>query len=124
MTTALLLIAHGSRNVEANEDLHHVVGALRARHLYPIVEASFLELTQPDILAAGFKCVELGAARVILLPYFLSPGVHVRQDLEEFRALLAQKHRQVEFILAEPLGRDETLIDLLVLRARQAEARS
>ena len=39
MKTALLLIAHGSRNAEANDDLHYVVTALRRREPYSIVEA-------------------------------------------------------------------------------------
>jgi sirohydrochlorin ferrochelatase len=121
MTTALLLIAHGSRNAEANDDLYHVVAALRHRGPYGVVEAAFLELADPDIMAGGQKCVAQGARRVIMLPYFLSPGVHVRQDLEEFRGLLADKFPQVDFLLAEPLGRHQTLIDLLALRAKEAE---
>jgi sirohydrochlorin ferrochelatase len=121
MTTALLLIAHGSRNAEANEDLFHLMAALRQRGPYPIVEASFLELAEPDILSGGQKCVAKGAGRVILLPYFLSPGVHVRQDLREFRTKLAHTFPGTDFLLAEPLGRHEVLVELVALRARQAD---
>ena len=42
MREALLLIAHGSREDEANADLHHVAGELRRRGGYAVVEASFL----------------------------------------------------------------------------------
>src|SRR5262249_16303823 len=45
--TALVLIAHGSRQDEANADLYYVVEELRRRGTYPIVEASFLELAEP-----------------------------------------------------------------------------
>jgi sirohydrochlorin ferrochelatase len=121
MTTALLLIAHGSRNSEANDDLHYVVAALRRRGPYDIVEASFLEMAEPGIRAGGEKCVDLGADRVILLPYFLSPGIHVRQDLQAFRDKLAQEFHHVTFLLGEPLGRHEALIDLLALRAKEAD---
>jgi sirohydrochlorin ferrochelatase len=121
MTTALLLIAHGSRNAEANDDLFHLMAALRQRGPYPIVEASFLELAEPDILSGGQKCVAKGAGRVILLPYFLSPGVHVRQDLREFRTKLAHAFPGADFLLAEPLGRHEVLVDLVALRAGEAE---
>jgi sirohydrochlorin ferrochelatase len=122
MPTALLLIAHGSRNQEANDDLLHVVAELRRRGPYPIVEASYLELAEPDILTGGQKCLDLGADRVILLPYFLSPGIHVRQDLSKFRAQLAEKSPQAEFLLAEPLGRHESLIQLVMIRAREVES--
>jgi sirohydrochlorin ferrochelatase len=121
MATALLLIAHGSRNQEANDDLYHVVAALRQRGCYPIVEAAFLEMAEPDIPRSGQRCVDQGSDRVILLPYFLSPGVHVRQDLQAFRAKLAGEFPSVEFLLGEPLGRHEKLIDLVALRAREVE---
>ncbi len=120
MTTALLLVAHGSRNQEANDDLYHVVAVLRQRGLYPIVEASFLEMAEPGIRAGAARCVALGADQVILVPYFLSPGVHVRQDLQTLRTGLEQEHPRQRFILAEPLGRHETLIDLVALRAQEA----
>ena len=121
MKTALLLIAHGSRNAEANDDLHYVVTALRQRGPYGIVEASFLEMAEPDIGSGGAKCVALGAERVILLPYFLSPGIHVRKDLQAFREKLSVDFPGVTFLLAEPLGRHDTLIELLELRAKEAE---
>src|SRR5262245_18449629 len=87
--TALLLIAHGSRQDEANADLAHVVAAMRRRGRYPIVLASFLELAEPDIDEGGRRCVAQRAQRVLLVPYFLSAGVHVRRDLTAARRRLA-----------------------------------
>ena len=48
---------------------------------HEVVVASFLELAEPGILDGGRACVAAGARRVVLLPYFLSAGVHVRRDL-------------------------------------------
>jgi sirohydrochlorin ferrochelatase len=120
-TTALLLIAHGSRQEEANADLYHLVRQLRAGGRYGIVEAAFLELAEPDIDRGGDRCVALGAARVILLPYFLSAGVHVRRDLTDACRRLAGRHPHVAFRLAEPLGRHPLLLEIVSERARQAE---
>jgi sirohydrochlorin ferrochelatase len=117
--TALLLIAHGSRQEEANADLLHVAGQLRARG-HGIVEASFLELAEPGIEEGGVRCVEQGAGRVVLVPYFLSAGVHVRRDLAAVRAKLAGRFPAVEFRLAEPLGRHPLLLDVVAERVREA----
>ncbi len=122
MTTALLLMAHGSRREEANQDLFHVAAALRARGPYAIVEGSFLELAQPGIEDGAARCVALGAGRVILLPYFLSAGVHVRRDLSALHQRLSERFPHVEFCLAEPLGRHPLLLDVVAARAREAEA--
>jgi sirohydrochlorin ferrochelatase len=120
MTTALLLIAHGSREEEANADLAHVVEAMRRRGQFDLVEASFLELAVPTIEEAAADCAARGARRVVMLPYFLSAGVHVRRDLTEIRSRLAARFPQVEFLLGEPLGRHPLLLELVAERAAQA----
>jgi sirohydrochlorin ferrochelatase len=121
MKTALLLIAHGSRNAEANEDLHVLARELRTNGEYAIVEPAFLELVTPTIDRAAQTCVAHGAERVILLPYFLSAGVHVRRDLEAHRDRLAQAHSDVSFVLAEPLGPHRLLNEIVLQRAREAK---
>ncbi len=121
MSTAILLIAHGSRNAEANADLHHVVTELSRRGPYAIIEPAFLELAEPTIEAAGERCVERGAGRVILLPYFLSAGVHVREDLQEHCRRLGERFPKVAFSVAEPPGANPLLVDVLLQRAREAE---
>lgn len=118
---ALLLIAHGSRRAEANADLVFVAERLRERGRYPLVQVSYLELAEPDIDGGGAECVAAGATDVILLPYFLSPGRHVAEDLAAARDRLAARFPQVRFALAEPLGRHPLLLDILEQRAREAE---
>jgi sirohydrochlorin ferrochelatase len=115
--TALLLIAHGSRHAQANEDLHHAAADLRLRRR-EIVVASFLELADPDIVTGGRRCVEEGAERVVLVPWFLSAGVHVLRDLTAARDELASAFPAVRFALAEPLGRHPMLLDIVEERVR------
>ena len=121
MKTALLLIAHGSRHEEANDDLRHAARELLRRG-HEVVVASFLELASPGMLDGGRACVAGGAGRVILVPYFLSPGVHVRRDLTAARDALAAEFPGVAFVLAEPLGRHPLLLDVVEQRAREAAA--
>jgi sirohydrochlorin ferrochelatase len=118
MKTALLLIAHGSRHEPANDDLRHLAQALRERG-HEVV-SSFLELAEPGVLDGGRECVARGAERVVLTPYFLSAGVHVRRDLTAFRDALATEHPGVVFVLAEPLGRHPLLLEVVEQRAREA----
>jgi sirohydrochlorin ferrochelatase len=123
MPTALLLIAHGSRQAEANADLFALAGTIREAERYAIVEAAFLELAEPAIDVAGRKCVALGAERVILAPYFLSAGVHVRRDLQRYRDELAAEFPAVTFVLAEPLGPHPMLSEIVLQRATEADVR-
>jgi sirohydrochlorin ferrochelatase len=118
---ALLLIAHGSRQHAANDDLHYLAAAARARRRYALVQASFLEMAKPTIDEAAANCVGQGARRVVLLPYFLSEGVHVLRDLKAARVRLSRRFPGVEFNLADPLGRHPLLLDIVLERAAEAD---
>lgn len=120
MNTALLLIAHGSRHAEANADLFFVADHLRASAEFAAVEASFLELAEPTIDQAGERCAGSGATRLVLVPYFLSAGTHVRRDLTAARDRLAARYPHLSVHLAEPLGRHPLLLDVVAARAREA----
>jgi len=117
---AILLIAHGSRRPEANADLELVADELRKRGRYPFIQTAFLELAEPAIETGGALCVERGATDVILLPYFLSPGKHVVEDLQFHTTQLSERHPSIRFVLAEPIGRHPLVLDVLEDRAREA----
>jgi sirohydrochlorin ferrochelatase len=123
MKTALLLIAHGSRHKEANDDLLDLAARLRAAGPYAIVEPAYLELAEPTIEQAGKRCIEQHAEQVILLPYFLSAGVHVRRDLLAHRDRLAHTNPHLDVRLAEPLGRHPLLQEIVSERAVEAQSR-
>jgi sirohydrochlorin ferrochelatase len=114
--TAALLIAHGSRLEAANQDLATLAEQLRARHIYPVVEIAYLELAEPTILKAGKNCVQAGATHVYLLPYFLSAGAHVSNDLERFRRELSAQYPLVRFTLCKPLSSHPLLLEIVIDR--------
>jgi len=120
--TAILLIAHGSRHEPANADLRRMAADLAESGDYPIVEPAFLELAEPDIPTAGLRCVSRGASRVLLVPYFLSAGVHLIRDLTAARDTLSACHPGVAFLLGAPLGPHSLLQDLVMQRVRELEA--
>jgi sirohydrochlorin ferrochelatase len=119
--TAVLLIAHGSRQAGANEDLQRLAERVAAGSEFLWVQPSFLELAEPDIAKGAELCVEHGARRVLMIPYFLSQGTHLTRDLARARDELAGRYRGVEFHLAPPLGPDPLLDRLVWERIRQAE---
>lgn len=113
---ALVLVAHGSRRPEANADLEYIAEGLRTRGGFGFIRTAYLELAEPTIPDAVAACVAAGATDVMLMPYFLSPGVHVAEDLEHARVEFAITYPDVTFKLAEPLGRHPLLIDIVAER--------
>ena len=118
--TAVLLIAHGSRLAIANADLLQLAEQLRSRFPNHMIETAYLELTEPTIPQGAERCVALGATRVLLLPYFLSAGTHVTEDLRRFRVQFADQWPNVRFDLCPPLGLHPLMLDILCDRLSEA----
>lgn len=116
LSTAVLLIAHGSRRQEANDDLARLAESIRERGGFPIVEIAYLEIAEPTIAGGAAACVAAGATRVKMLPYFLSAGAHVVEDLERHRQELSARHPQTAFELCPPLGLHPLMIDIVLDR--------
>jgi sirohydrochlorin ferrochelatase len=118
--TSVVLIAHGSRRAEANDDLLRLAEMVRARRPRDLVQVAYLELAGPAIPEAARACVSRGAQRVLLLPYFLSAGEHVTRDLERYRQQLAAEFPAVSFILCPPLGLHPLMIEIVLDRLQAA----
>ena len=112
-TNAILLVAHGSRLDSATRDLQWLSESLSARRPDDLIETAFLEIAEPDIPTGGARCVERGADRVLLVPFFLSPGRHASLHLAEHRDRLADRFPDVHWELKPPLGRHDMLVQVI-----------
>ncbi|MBI1336663.1 MAG: cobalamin biosynthesis protein CbiX [Phycisphaera sp.] len=115
-TTAVIIVDHGSRREESNKMLEDFVGMFRAASHFAIVEAAHMELAEPSIATAFDRCVERGARRVVVSPYFLSPGKHWNQDIPRLTAEAAKKHPGVEFVVGAPIGLHPMMVDVVQSR--------
>ncbi len=110
-----LLVAHGSRNpaaATAHEALCVAVGERAGAPVRP----AYLELTTPSIADAVDAAVADGATRVRVVPHFLGPGNHVLVDIPTIVEAARERHASVEIELAEHLGADPALVELLAAR--------
>ena len=118
MRQGIIIVDHGSRRDESNLMLEQVA-ALFARRFakrYDIVEPAHMELAEPSIGTAYAKCVERGAQRVIVCPFFLGPGKHWTQDIPRLTAEAAAKFPGSQYHVAPTLGIDDLILDLLEKR--------
>jgi sirohydrochlorin ferrochelatase len=63
---------------------------------------------------------EQGATEVVAHPFMLAPGRHVQEDLPRLIAEAAAPYEGVRFVLAEPLGNHDGIIDAVVERCAAA----
>lgn len=83
MKKALIVVSHGSRREASNEEVRQLARQLSTHqeNSFEDVSAAFLELAEPSIPDGIMAALERGAEEVTVLPYFLSAGRHVTQDI-------------------------------------------
>jgi sirohydrochlorin ferrochelatase len=115
MRTGIIIVDHGSRRDESNRLLEHVAGAFaeRFREQYEIVEAAHMEIAEPSIATAYGRCVQRGASRVVVCPYFLGPGKHWTGDIPALTAAAAAKFPGTCYHVTQTLGLDDLMLELL-----------
>ena len=116
---ALLVVAHGSRRTESNDEVRQLTTQLagKAGDQYPIVRCGFLELAEPSIPDGIEQCIQAGATEVVVLPYFLSAGRHVVTDIPNEVRGRQEAHPQVKIRIAPYLGASGAITDLLLKQA-------
>lgn len=115
----VLVVGHGSRRREANDDVREAARRIAERGQYPLVEAAFLEIEDPDIREAFARLVERGANEIIVHPYFLSPGRHTRGDIPVEVHEAAVRHPGINYRITEPLSAHHLVIAASVERLRE-----
>jgi sirohydrochlorin ferrochelatase len=116
MKTAILLMAHGSRIPEANTAVNEIAAMVKALGGFDIVEVSFRENHSPNIQEGIDACVEQGAERILLVPYFLYMGAHVLEDLPRELDEARLRHPSVEMAMGRHLGVHKRLAKLVIDR--------
>jgi sirohydrochlorin ferrochelatase len=114
--TGVIVFAHGSRVEPANEAVRTVAAALARQAGNPNVVAAFLELGEPSLEGAADRLAAGGAKRIVVLPYFLTLGLHMERDLPTLVAKISDAHPGVEVVVTPPLDGHPALVDILAAR--------
>ena len=115
----LLLVAHGSRRQESNleiESLSKKIAKIESKEFDKVIPA-FLEFASPSIPEAIKKCSEIGAAKVTILPYFLSAGVHITRDIPNEISEASQNTPGLDIQIVNYFGSRDEIAEILMKTA-------
>ena len=121
MTTGFVVFAHGSRIESANQAVRDTAGRLARAGGFEHVEAAFLELGTPDLDGAVARLAARGVRRIVVLPYFLTLGLHLERDLPRLLEHASKAHPELDIRMAPPLDGHEALVNVLLDRAHDAD---
>lgn len=117
--TAIVLFAHGS-SVESANDAVREVGRRMARESGWRVETAFLDGGTPDLAGAVGELAAGGVNRVVVVPYFLTTGLHLQRDLPMLVRQVMERHPKVLVEVTPPLDGHPALVEILLDRAATA----
>jgi sirohydrochlorin ferrochelatase len=113
---SLLLVAHGSRRRESNEEVRRLTLGIeeRAGKRFDLVDCAFLELARPSIGEGIDAAAAKGASEITVLPYFLAAGTHVVNDIPEIVEDRRRTYPAVCIQVTPHMGAAPALPDLLL----------
>ncbi len=115
-----VVFAHGSSIESANEAVRTVAAEMARRGEYEAVEAAFLEGGKPDLAGAVEILAGCGLTRIVVIPYFLTLGLHLQRDLPNLVEQIRGTHPEIEIEVTAPLDGHPAMVDALVARARES----
>lgn len=119
---AVILLGHGSRAAGAGDDMEKVAACLRERKAARVIEVAYMELQDPPFATAMARCAASGAKRIVVIPYFLHMGNHIRRDIPEILAKESAGYPNISVVMGPNLGFDEILVDLVAKRIAEVPA--
>ncbi len=111
---ALLIVAHGSRKDESNNEIHELANNIAAKsNAFSIVEACFLEIAKPSIPEGLEICVNKNASEILIMPYFLAAGRHVIEDIPHIVNEEKMKYPMISIKSLPYFGSNPDIVDIL-----------
>ena len=113
---SLLLVAHGSKRQESNEEICSLTKQLKeqARARFGFVSCAFLEIAEPSIPQGIQQCIDAGAEEVIVVPYFLSAGRHVTKDIPTEVDIKRKEYPNIIINITDYVGKSEDIPGILL----------
>lgn len=120
MEKGIIVFAHGSSVETANEAVRAVTADVARAGGFAHIDTAFLEMAKPD-LAGAVECMAASGIRhIVVVPYFLTLGIHLKRDLPRIVGELMERHAGLEIEVTAPLDPHPALRQIVLERAQEA----
>jgi len=116
----IILLGHGSRVPGAGQDMERVAQVLKEKYRLESVKSCHLSRLGPHFPETLASCVSEGAKEIIVIPYFLNMGLHIRLDIPEMMQVEAKKYPNVKIVYGKHLGYDDAFADIIYKRIEES----
>jgi sirohydrochlorin ferrochelatase len=109
----LLLVGHGSRSAEGAAEMLALAGLVGAARPDVMVDAGFLEMSDPPAGPVLDRLAAAGCGRVVVLPLVLLGAGHAKSDVPALVLEARRRHPDLHLHFGSPLGISRDLVGLL-----------
>lgn len=130
MRTGIVIIGHGSR-VPESKGIYEEIARKTEEKSGLMVRVGYMKHWRPTFTEAVRGFIEDGVKKVVVVPLFLLPGLHVQEDIPvllglkegevpEFGYEKIRIPKDVEVIYARHIGADDRLAGVVLDRVKEA----
>jgi sirohydrochlorin ferrochelatase len=112
----LLFVGRGSKDAEANAEMRRFAQLRQEQTPVGGVEVCFLAMAQPALAESLAAIAELRWVRIVVQPHLLFAG-KLADRIAMQVAEAAKSQQDKDFVLVEPLGAEDLLVQAVLLRA-------
>ncbi|MCT4640289.1 MAG: CbiX/SirB N-terminal domain-containing protein [Bacteroidales bacterium] len=116
---SLIILGHGSRSKDAQEEFSFIVDTIKNKVNYKEVAGAYMEISEPSLEDTVEKLYNGGSRDIIILPYFLFTGIHIKEDIPEILEKLQNKFEGIKLTFGTPFGKEELIADILIKKANE-----
>jgi sirohydrochlorin ferrochelatase len=121
--TAYIVFAHGSSVESANDAVRSVTEQAARRGSWTVYATAFLGGGRPSLQEAVRDLAGHGATRCVVIPYFLTLGLHLERDLPALIDEIRAAHPNLQIETTPPLDGHPALLDAVLDRAKESACR-
>ncbi len=123
MKKGIVVLGHGSRASvgEANQVVFQVTEMVKDKVGHTLVETAIMNRMSglQSLEEAVERLITQGADYITVVPMFFSNGIHMQSDIPEEILAIQEKHAGVTVTMANHIGADARIADILVERVQE-----
>jgi len=120
--TGYVIFAHGSSVESANEAVRVIAAQAAGAAGFQLYETAYLDCAHPTLAEAVSALASRGATDIVVIPYFLTLGIHLQRDLPALVRALEAGTPGLRVRITPPLDGHPALSSIIVDRAREISA--
>ncbi|NTU89933.1 MAG: cobalamin biosynthesis protein CbiX [Actinobacteria bacterium] len=109
----IMIAAHGSRRLETEQTLDTIAEKVREKSGAEHLSLGFMEFSDRTFEKALDELVDAGCDDILVIPYFLFTGMHLKHDIPEMLEAYRSEHPDIDIRMGHTLGSDDRLVAIV-----------